>query len=188
MKKIFYLILTILFIFLVSSYTSPNMDKKVIPGDSISVNINVHQTKLQQPKSDELYTKLVTALDNNATLDLKKGALIDKIMQEDKQQSITTLDRLCSEKGVDTDTVIKEANRSVLLSFIGSLIIILFTGAVIILFIKKSIRDKLDWKATIVLSLLILVGLYFINGQIQNILQYIFNSEYLTIKEIIKFF
>lgn len=165
-----------------------SIDKKIKSGDTINVSVNVQQSKIPVPKSDELYGKLLKALDSNTDLDIKKGALIDKMLQEDKQQSITTLDRLCYERGYDTSQVLKWANRDVNLRFISSLLVLIITIFSIIYFIRKSIRDKLDWKIVTIFSIVLFIGLYYINSQLQYVFSYVFNHNYLTIKEIIKFF
>ncbi len=189
MKKIFYILLTIILAVTVSSYTIPStIDKNVKTGDSINVSINVHQTKIPVPKSDDLYDKLLKALDSNIEVNESKKLLIDKILQEDQQKSTTSLDQLCIERGYDKSNVLKWANRDVNIRFISSLLVILFTVFIIIYFIQKSIRDKLDYKFVIIFSIIIFLGLYYINGQIQYILSYLFNHNYLTVKELIKFF
>lgn len=188
MKKILYVLLTIILAVTVSSYTMPSIDKTVTKGDSISVNINVRQTKIPQPKTDVLYEKLLKALDSNTELNENKKVLIQKMIEEDKDQSISTLDRLCYERGYDTTKVLKLAEKEVNLKFIGSLITFIITLVVIIYFIQKSIRDKLEWKIVLLFSIMILIGVYYVNSSFENILLYVFNHEYLTVKEIIKFF
>ena len=188
MKKIFYLICTLLLAFVVSSYTSPSIDKKVPVRDSINVSINVHQSKSLQKQNDVLYENWLKELNSRTNLDNAKAKLMEKISDEWKQDSYTTLDKLCNQYEYGTVEVLKMARKEVNIKFWESLLSLIISLAIVFYFIYKSIRDKLDWKLVLIFSIIIALTLFIINIRLEYIYSYIFNHDYLTIKELIKFF
>lgn len=187
-KKAIYILLTIILSISISSYTISNIESKKVntKDSSVSVNINV---KSQVPKFDEsLYRDLRQLLQSTLELNQSKQIAIDQLLNMTPEESIPIIDQKCKAMGYTKDILFKRARADTSIRFWTSLLIISITLFTVYYFVTKSIKQNIDWKSTLIFSILILGSFALIAIHLQNIMSYIFNSDYMTMKELIKFF
>jgi hypothetical protein len=187
---VFLLIALVLQSFISPERNSSGITKK-IPGDSVNVNINI---KNQAPKIDpNVYANLQQLLQQNIELNTAKQKVYDKFLNKksylSKEDSIfinsNSFEQRCFEVGFTSKIIFNRARSDTTIKFISSWILIIVPTILIYLLIIKSISKGIDWKNTLILSILIICSIYLLNYKLEYIISYLFNRDYLVFKELI---
>jgi len=181
MKKIIYLLLTIVLAITCSSYVSNgNIEKKVNKNDStILVKVDVKTPKYQ--KGDEnIYLKLTEALESYIKVNESKFTLLEGIMQE---EPISQLEQRCEDVNISSEELFKKARADTTINFWTQIVCLFVLGWGIYIFNTKV--KEVPWENLLLILLFFLVSIYLIQEYVYTILSYFFNKDYDSIKQII---
>lgn len=188
MKKIFYLLTTILLAITLSSYTSSEVTSKVSKKDSV-INVKVDVKTPTYQKGDEPTYKrysnaleaITKAADSYTQVNESKMLLMEELIELDKSK----VEELCQDVGISPDELFKLAREDTALKFITTLLIIILLGSGLYFLITLSNKRNFAWQTGIIIMVTYTLGIYLLQYHIYNFLSYVFNHQYLEIKEII---
>jgi len=185
MKKIIYLILTIGSAFLLSAYTFPTSNGKYKINDTTkSVNINV-TAKNVGPYELKTSTLLEECLKSTIDINKLKADFIKKANSEVTKtvEYLPSTKEIVLEKyGIKKEFIVKRIRNDTLIKWISIFIMFLISGIYLSYLYKDN---KTDWKILLIKGFFMFIFLAICQLYLYYFLSYIFNNEFLTIKELI---
>lgn len=183
MKKILYILLSAVLAIVFSSYT-PAVDniEKQTTKDTVLVKVDVKQSPRYQKGDESIYKQMTQALESYVRLNESKQILLEDVMQE---ESTSVLEMICQDVGITSDELFKRARADTLIKFITSIVLIVLLGLGLYIIIQMSSSNHINWQNSVVVIVGYFILVYLLETHLYNTLSYIFNSNYLQIKEII---
>ena len=196
MKKLIYLIVTIISAILFSAFTFSNVSKvegsikKANYTDTtiLNVSVNTPSSKVDKDLLTHYYTVGVEAYE--ADIKAKEAYLIELSEINNQKDTFTTTSHRLREiikcTGKNQDKLYKETRSDLSCKFWSYLIILLlFIWFISDIFNIHKVQ-LVDWRYQTIRFVLILIGIVLLNQELYYILSYIFNHGYLITQEIIK--
>jgi ABC-type multidrug transport system fused ATPase/permease subunit len=180
MKKILYILLAVTLAFVFSSYTN-NIEKSTTK-DTVLVKVDVKQSPRYQKGDEPIYKKLTEALESYIITNQSKQLLLEDYMQ---QESVSKLEILCQEVNITSDELFKKARADTVIRFWSNITTMVIFVLCLWFIITKSNNKIIPWQNIIIVSTLFIILIFLLKEYSYNILSYLFNSDYLKIKEII---
>jgi hypothetical protein len=186
MKKIIYSIATIIFAFILSSFMYPNNSrtKYQVTDSTKSVNINVTAKNIG-PYKLETNAKFMEALESTIEVNKHKLIVLKSLEKEpivEKEYLPTTQEIILQKYGLGNEKfIVKRIRNDTLIKVLS----ILCMGLSVFLVIKRMKKSTDDWRLVLTKGFFIFISLAISYIVSYYILSYIFNNEFLTMKELI---
>ncbi len=181
MKKIVYLLLTVITSFVLSSYSHPMSNKgKYKINDSTSVNISITAKNIgpYELKANDIFTK---ACQSTIDANKLKTVILENLDKKSNEITPTRSEYILDKYGTNKNLIIKHIRNDILIKFISILLVI---GLAIYLG-KEIIKHKENWRLALIQLVFISLFILILQLSLYYILSYIFNNEFLTMKELI---
>jgi len=186
MKKIIYIVLAIASAIIFSSYAYSTKEKVKISKDSTStVNINVTAKNIG-PYELKAGNLLEECLKSTIDINKMKADFIKKAVEKPaitKEYLPSTKEVILEKYGLGSSNfIVKRIRNDTLIKWI-SIVIMFFAAG---LYLKALYVDnKIDWKIAIIRGFFMFIFLAICQLYLYYTLSFLFNNEYLTMKELI---
>lgn len=185
MKKLFFILISIILAITLSSFASSDQTEKKVKttnGDTVLVKTSVNISVPKYQKADDILIERATgALDQLIELQRDRNLLVEGALLTDK----TKLDQICESINWTPDKLFKKARADTIIRFCTSVIIIILVVLGLYSVVKTSQKLSVTWQSSVVIAILLVIVAVLIHQHLYYILSYLFNSDYLKIKEII---
>ena len=185
MKKFINLILVAILAIILSSFTnSPDIVKKVSNGnDTVTVKVDVKTPRYQKSDEDVL-KKVPELLQQIISLEQSKQILLFEAMSEEIVQE-NKVDRVCNDVGISRDELFKRARADTIIRFLTSSIIIVILLLGLFAIFNITSNNRVGWQTSVILIIGYALAVFLFQNHLYNFLSFIFNGNYLQIKEIL---
>lgn len=185
MKKILYVLLTILLYVTSTSLTSSTKEVKVTGKDTTVLNLNVNAkvtaNKEQIQTNEQLNQYLISAAKLN---EVQAIVIQDFNNRLEEYSSDSTKKEQLEKLGWSQQIIVKRVRADTTINLICDLFLLLSSIILLYWFTIYSTQNDIDWKVASFIVIAIIILIVVSKILLPYIISYIFNREYLVLKEV----